>query len=209
MSRISTEQMLKLNPRLPRERAALYAEVLSEAAEIAALTTTRRLAHFIGQTAVETGGYTSLVESTRYSNAARLDKLFRNVQGLGHAQRLIAAGPEAIGNTIYAGKNGNGDVASGDGFRFRGRGFMQVTGRGNYRAIGKITGQPLEEKPEMLGEPDPAAQAAAIYWRERGINKAADADDVSTVTLLVNGPARLHMAERKQWCEKAKGIWKD
>lgn len=205
--RISAAQMLRLNPRLPAERAALYAEVLSEACELAGLNTTRRLAHFIGQTAVETGGFSSLVESTRYSNAGRLDALFRNVQGLAHAQRLIAAGPTAIGNTIYAGKNGNGDVASGDGFRFRGRGFMQVTGRGNYRSIGRITGQPLEDRPEMLGEPDPAAQAAAIYWRERGINKAADADDVGTVTLLVNGPARLHMKERRAWCEKAKGIW--
>lgn len=205
---IDAGQLKHLNPALPTERCALYAHVLDEACQVAGLSTPLRVCHFIAQVAQETGGLRSLVESTAYSDPARLDAIFRNVQGIAHARRLIAQGKVAIGNTIYANKNGNGDIASGDGFRFRGRGFLQITGRANYRAIARIVGMPLEQEPERLGEPEPAAQAAAIFWRERGINKAADADDSSTVTLLVNGPARHALDGRRQWLRKAKTIWR-
>jgi putative chitinase len=67
-----------------------------------------------------------------------------------------------------------------------------------------MTGMPLEQHPELLGEPSPAAEAAAKYWIDRKINIPADADDVSTVTFLVNGRARLHLAQRQQWHNKAK-----
>lgn len=206
---ITAAQLRQLNPDLQPERAALFASVLSRAFEAGDITTPRRCRHFMAQAFVETGGLRSLVESTRYTDPVRLDQIFRNVQGVAHAKRLIAAGPEAIGNTIYANKCGNGGVASGDGFRYRGRGFLQVTGRANYREIGQIVAMPLEAKPELLGEPDPAAQAAAVFWKSRAINSAADADDVSTVTLLVNGPARLHLEERRGWLNKAKAVWPD
>lgn len=204
---IAADQLHRLNRDLAPERAALFAAVLDDACNQAELTTHRRVCHFLSQVAEETGGLRSLVESTGYKDPVRLDRIFSNVQGVDHARRLIAAGPAAIGNTIYAHKNGNGDIASGDGYRFRGRGFLQITGRANYRRVGTITGLDLEKNPEQLGEPGPAAHAAAAYWKARSINKAADADDASTVTLLVNGPARLHLAERKQWLAKAKGIW--
>ncbi len=207
MTVVLAADLQRLNRGLRPERAALFAAALTDACGIADLRNARRLCNFIGQVAEETGGFRSLIESTDYRDPARLDALFRNVQGIAHAQRLIAAGPEAIGNTIYAGKNGNGDVASGDGFRFRGRGFLQITGRENYRRVGALSKLPLESQPDLLGEAGPAAQAAASYWRERAINTAADADDVSTVTLLVNGKARLHLAERQQWHDLARRIW--
>jgi putative chitinase len=196
-----------LNPSLAPARADLFASVLGHALAAAGIDTPRRVRHFFAQALQETGALRGLVESTNYTNAQRLDDMFRNVQGLDHARRLIAAGPEAIGNTIYANKNGNGGVDSGDGFRFRGRGFLQVTGRANYRSIGAVVNMPLEEQPELLGEPDPAAVAAATFWQQRNINSAADADDIGTVTFLVNGPARLHLAERRVWLTKAAAVW--
>jgi putative chitinase len=207
MNGIDAKALLTLNPRLGPERAQLFAQVLDAARDDAELNSPRRICNFLGQVAVETGGFTSLIESTAYKDPERLDALFKNVQGVDHAQRLIAEGPEAIGNTIYAGKNGNGDIASGDGFRYRGRGFLQISGRGNYRRIGELVDMPLEAEPELLGEPTPAAQSAAKYWIARNINAAADADDVSTVTLLVNGPARLQLDQRQAWHDAARRIW--
>jgi putative chitinase len=162
----------------------------------------------MAQIAHESGGFRSLVESTAYKDPVRLDRLFKNVQGRAHAQRLIDQGPQAIANTIYANKLGNGGPASGDGFRFRGRGFMMITGRSNYRQLGALTGMPLEEQPDLLGDAGPAAEAAARFWEARRINLAADRDDVGAVTALVNGPARLHLAERTALLAKAATIWK-
>lgn len=206
---ITSDLLRRLATTLPPERVALFASVLDEALEKADVYTNRRIRHFLAQAMEETGALRGLVESTNYRDPVRLDQLFLNVQGVDHARRLIAAGPEAIGNTIYANKNGNGGVPSGDGFRYRGRGFLQVTGRANYRRIGALVGMPLEDDPDLLGQPGPAAQAAAAFWKARAINAPADADDVSAVTFLVNGPARLHLAERTAWLVKAKAIWVD
>jgi putative chitinase len=206
---ITSDLLRRLATTLAPERTTLFASVLDEALEKADVYTNRRIRHFLAQVMEETGALRGLVESTNYRDPVRLDQLFLNVQGVDHARRLIAAGPEAIGNTIYANKNGNGGVASGDGFRYRGRGFLQITGRANYRRIGALVGMPLEDDPDLLGQPVPAAQAAAAYWKARAINVPADADDVSAVTFLVNGPGRLHLAERTAWLGKAKTIWAD
>lgn len=204
---VAGAQLRQLNGKLQPPRADLFAAVLNAAFAAAAIDSPRRVRHFLAQTMEETGALNGLVESTRYSDPVRLDALFRNVQGVEHAKRLIAAGPEAIGNTIYANKNGNGGVASGDGYRYRGRGFLQVTGRANYRTIGRLVDMALEDDPDLLGQPEPAARAAAMFWKMRGINVPADVDDISAVTYLVNGPARLHLKERTDWLHKAQAIW--
>lgn len=197
--------------RIRADRAVLYAAALDAALPKAGIDQSpRRVRHFMAQIAVETGYFGSLVESTKYSSAPRLDALFSNVQGPAHAQRLIDAGPEAIGNTIYANKLGNGGPESGDGYRYRGRGFMMITGRSNYRKIGELIGLALEARPELLGEPDAAAVAAVAYWSYRKINLAADAGDrdtdVEAVTLLINA-AKLHLKERQEWRRKADPVW--
>ena len=212
MTGLTGPDLQTLNPGLAAPRAALYAQVLlTEACTIAALDTPRRICNFLGQVFEETGGLTSLLESTAYrntdQNAAFLANTFSNVHGIDHAKRLLAAGPVAIGNTIYALKNGNGDIASGDGYRFRGRGFLQITGRGNYRDIGQLTGMALEDHPELIENPSTAAAASGKFWEARKINVPADVDDVGTVTKLVNGGGRLHQAQRQAWHDKARKIW--
>jgi putative chitinase len=137
----------------------------------------------------------------------RLDRLFSAVRGPAEARRLIARGPQAIANVVYAGRLGNGDAASGDGWRYRGRGFLMITGRGNYRELGALTGLELEDDPAQLGRPRPAAEAAARFWAARAINAAADADDLEAVTRLVNGPALAGLADRRAWLEKARAVW--
>lgn len=206
---ITADQLRAFCPRLQQQRAEVFADALSRAAEIAELSIPILVRHFMAQVAQETGGLSSLVESTSYKDAARLDALFTNVQGRAHAERLIAAGKEAIGNTIYANKNGNGGVDSGDGYRYRGRGFLQVTGRANYREIGKLANLPLDDQPDLLGEPEPAARAAAWFWVSRKINTAARANEIKIVTKLVNGPKALHLNERKDWLRVAQSVWHD
>lgn len=203
LSNMSPARLQVRETRTATPRCVLFATVLSDARGIAVLDRPLRLYNFLGQVAEETGGFSSLVESTKYSNPERLTKLFSNVHGIDHAKRLIAEGQEAIANTIYAGKLGNGDPASGDGWRFRGRGFLQITGRQNYRDFGRLIGMDLEENPEQLAQPAPAARAAALFWLKRNINTPADVDDVGMVTQLVNGGARLGLAERKAWRKKA------
>ena len=204
-----SQLVLSMGGKLAPARAELFASVLDDELARGDITNGRRIRHFLAQVMLETGGLRGLVESTNYTNPQRLDQLFKNVQGVEHARRLIEQGPEAIGNTIYANKNGNGGVTSGDGFRYRGRGLLQVTGRANYRALGQLIGMPLEDDPEQLGQPQPATQAAVSFWKMRDINRAADADDVGSVTFLVNGPAQLHLKERGDWLAAAARIWAD
>jgi putative chitinase len=208
MATVTSERLKQLAPKIRPELALVYAEALEAALSFADLNKPLRIRHFMAQIAHESGSFRSLTESTAYKDPHRLDVLFKNVQGLAHAQRLIADGPQAIANTIYANKLGNGGPASGDGFRFRGRGFMMITGRSNYRQLGKLTGMPLEDEPELLGDAGPAAEAAARFWDARRINLAADKNDVGAVTALVNGPAKLHLAERAALLAKAATIWK-
>lgn len=184
------------------------AAALEGAREVADLTTPRRVRHFMAQVAHETGGFSRLVESFVYSDAARLDRLFSKVNGLADARALMAAGPVAVANRVYGGRSdlGNGPEASGDGWRFRGRGYLQITGRANYREFGDIIGRDLEAHPEELVRPDFAAAAAALYWRQREINVAADADDLVAVTRLIN-PKLAGYDSRSAWLGRARRIW--
>lgn len=106
----------------------------------------------------------------------------------------------------YEGRRDLGNTQAGDGARFHGRGVFQLTGRANYRRYGKLVGVDLEQNPDLAMQPDISLAIAFAYWRERGINAAADADDVAGVTKLING-GRNGLAERTKLLAAAKGIW--
>lgn len=95
--------------------------------------------------------------------------------------------PERLANYVYAGRNGNGGPESGDGWRYRGRGLMQLTGRDTYARCGVALGEDLAEQPDRVMEPGISAQAAAWFWVQKGIPAAADAGDWKQVRRLVNG----------------------
>ena len=102
--------------------------------------------------------------------------------------RGIAGRPEQIANMTYAGRLGNGTAGSGDGWRYRGRGLIQITGRSNYAASGIALGLPdLIERPELLEQPHYAALSAAEWWHRHGCNELADTGDLAAVTRVVNG----------------------
>jgi putative chitinase len=202
---ITAETLKRFAPRI--NNAEVHAAALEKARQESSVTTPRRLCHFLGQVFVETGGFTAMEENLNYKNPERLDGVFSAVKGTADAQALIAKGPQAIANRAYANRLGNGDEASGDGFRYRGSGYKQLTGRSNYRAIGAIVKMDLEGNPELAREPEAAARVAFAFWDSCKCSPLADAGDVEGITEKVNGPAKLGLAERRQATLHALEIW--
>lgn len=205
---ITAQRLKALNPRLAAADAARHAQALEAHRGAGGLVTPLRVVHFIAQVMTETAGLTRLVESFHYRDPARLDALFSAVAGLADAKALLARGEEAIANRVYGGRIGNGDEASGDGWRFRGRGYLQITGRGNYHALGTKMGIDLEAEPERLEQEGPAAEASARYWAVNGVNGEADCDDVVGVARRIN-PALAGLDERRLWLSRARPLWLD
>ena len=158
------------------------------------INTPRRIAAFVAQCAHESGGFTALQENLNYKSDT-LRRLFPKYFPTDELAKEYAARSnkqEAIANRIYAGRMGNGDESSGDGFRFRGRGLIQLTGRSNYQAFAdsiEVDGRPLkiDEVPEYLSCFEGAAQSACWYWETNALNKFADADDILGMTKRING----------------------
>jgi putative chitinase len=161
--------------------------------DLGALSSELRTAHLIGQCAHESGGFTRLVESLFYSSGARIFAVFgrRHFDSIADANQF-ARNQQKLANRVYANRMGNGNTASGDGFRYRGRGYLQLTGRSNYRVFGGRIGIDLVADPERTEEPATAWLVAASYLasRSRAGKTAlewADEDNVEMVTRIVNG----------------------
>jgi putative chitinase len=144
-----------------------------------------QLAHFLAQTASETWLFSRLEEDLNY----RAEVIAERFPRLAPRARELALSAEALGNAAYAGRCGNGVESSGDGFRYRGRGLLCLTFRANYEWIRKLVGQDIVAQPDLLLRPHWAVASAIAFWNARRINEAADADDISRVTRLVNGGA--------------------
>jgi putative chitinase len=207
--KVTAQDLIKLNRWLRPDRAEEMAKAITNALPMAGITTPRRLRHFIAQLGHESGGFTRLVENMNYKDPARLDDMFRAVQGRSDAMELIRKGPVAIANRVYANRLGNGPESSGDGYRFRGRGLIMLTGRENYERAERWSGLPLLKEPGLAGRPREAAIIAAKYWNFKNINQEADEGDLAGVTRLVNGPALANFEDRKLWLLRASKIWPD
>lgn len=151
------------------------------------ITTAARVAGFFAQCGHESAGFKVLEENLHY-RAETLDKVFpKYFKNAGRDAAAYARQPEKIANVVYAGRMGNGDTASGDGFRFRGRGVIQLTGRDNYTAFGKSIGMTAEQVIDYVTTKKGALESACWYWQSRNINAACDANDIVRMTKLING----------------------
>lgn len=168
-----------------------------------------RIAAFLGQIAVESGELRRMEENLHYT-AKRLCAVWpKRFPTLADAQPY-AGNPEALANRVYADRIGNGNTASGDGWRYRGRGLMQVTGRGNYASVGKALGLNLIRSPDLLLQPEIAARSAGQFWFSHGCNELADDrsgddddEDFVAITAKIN-PAREGLAARRSYWLKAR-----
>jgi putative chitinase len=189
----------------------MWTAAINEAMVRFEITTSERCAAFLAHVAHESNECRSLVENLRYS-AKRLRAVWPSRFPTLDAAAPYADNPEALANRVYANRLGNGDVASGDGWRFRGRGLMQITGRGNYRSTGAALGLLLEAHPDQLEQPLPAALAAAHVWASRGCNELADDrsednddEDFIRITTLING-GRNGLASRRAYWARARQV---
>lgn len=205
--RITHDKLRRYVRWLKADRAAEIAPSLEASRQIASINTPRRVRHYMAQLAHESAGFTRLIESFAYRDPDRLDDLFRAVRGRDDALMLMRKGPEAIANRVYANRLGNGDEASGDGFRYRGRGWIQLTGKDNYLKAERYSGLPLVKEPGLAARPKEASIIAAHFWRWRNINDEADEGDLRGVTQLVNGAAMAGLDDRAMWLKRALVIW--
>jgi len=204
---LTADQLAAFLPSLADVPLGTFA--LSDAMDRFDITSPQRSAAFLAQVAYESTEFRRLVENLDYT-AKRLMVVWPNRFTSLDKARLYEHRPERLGNYVYAKRLGNGDEQSGDGFRFRGRGLLQITGRGNYRSVGDAIGLPLTTSPELLEEPGAAALSAGHFWKSRGLNELADDqnddgddEDFVTITTIING-GTAGLTKRREYWERAK-----
>ena len=180
---LTLDQLKQLIPGNP------YADHWHEALEILLpdydINTPQRIAAFIAQCAHESGNFRLLKENLNY-RAVTLRKIFPRYFPDDQIAAAFAGKPEAIANRVYANRMGNGDEASGDGFRYCGRGLIQLTGKNNYRAFADSLEMQVEDVPEYLATFEGAAQSACWFWETNNLNKWADRCDIVKLTKSIN-----------------------
>lgn len=150
------------------------------------INTPQRVAAFIAQCAHESGGFKFLKENLNYRAESLVKVWPRHFPSLDIA-RQYARKPEKIANRAYASRMGNGDEASGDGFRFIGRGLIQLTGRNNYQAFADSIETDINDIPEYLQTFEGAVQSACWFWETNNLNTWADRGDIKELTRRING----------------------
>ncbi len=163
------------------------------------INTPQRVAAFMAQCAHESGGFRALKENLNYK-APSLRKIFPKYFPDDATANHYASLPnkqEAIANRIYANRMGNGDEASGDGFRYCGRGLIQLTGKENYTWFAASLDIPVEEASEYLQTFEGAIQSACWFWESNNLNQYADSGDILTMTKRING-GTIGLEDRKK-----------
>ena len=183
----------------------LLAQVLNDTFTNGPLNTVNRRASFLAQCAHESAQFTVISENLNYS-AAGLQKTFKKYFPTPELAAQYARKPQMIANRVYANRMENGSEASGDGWKYRGRGFIQLTGKRNYRLCGTDLGINLLEDPDYLSRsPIGAIESALWFWQRNNLNSFADRDDLKGQTFKINGGYN-GLEERLKYYEKAKQV---
>ena len=163
-----------------------WCEALNKILPDYGINTPQRVAAFIAQAAHESGGFTALHENLNY-RPETLQKVFPKYFPTADLASQYAHNPEMIANRVYANRMGNGDEASGDGFRYCGRGLIQLTGKQNYQSFADSIETPVEQVPDFLQTFEGAVQSACWFWENNNLNQYADSGDILTMTKRING----------------------
>lgn len=195
-----------------RRACAQYLAPLNAAMQRYQINTPARISMFLAQIAHESGDFTRVTENLNYSDAKRVVELFRsgfdtNRNGIADATEIEVAkryvrNPIALANRAYANRFGNGNEASGDGWRYRGAGLKQLTFKDNHAAFAKAHGLALATVPDYLRTPEGAALSAAWFWQSHGLNELADAGSFKKITQVING-GQTGAASREQYLTRA------
>lgn len=181
---------------------AKWLEAVQKTCEEFEINTPQRIASFIAQTAHESGGYTMLTENLNYRAATlaacwpnRFATMGADKKPIKENGKLVPTGvansiagkAELIANLVYSSRMGNGPAESGEGWKYRGRGLKQLTGKDNYTRCGTSLGLDLVSNPDLLLEPMSAARSAGWFWKSNNLSSFADAGDIKGMTKKING----------------------
>lgn len=180
-----TKSLLVDSKTCSEDMADKWIDALNQVCEKYEINTALRIAGFLSQCGHESGGFRYTVENFNYS-AARLLMVFPHYFNADSAKNYEYK-PEKIANRVYANRMGNEDEASGDGWQYRGRGLIQLTGKDSYAAFSMAADNNSLVEPDLLEQPELAAMSAGWYWSTRKINSLADAQDVLGITKRING----------------------
>jgi putative chitinase len=175
------KEMIPKNPYVDQ-----WFEAISEILPEYEITTPQRVAAFLAQCAHESGGFVFLKENLNYK-AASLRRVFPKYFPDDAIAARYAGKHEMIANRVYANRMGNGDEESGDGWRYCGRGLIQLTGKNNYTFFAGSLDIPVEEASEYLQTFEGAVQSACFFWEQNKLNQWADKGDILTLTKRING----------------------
>lgn len=201
---INVQQLVKIFP-ASRPVADASVPALNVAMSTYAINTPQRIAAFLAQLGHESGQLLHLHENLNYSAQGLLSTWPKRFDK--ELAEKVASNPEAIANIVYADRLGNGPQASDEGWKYRGRGYLQVTGKDNYRACGTALELDLLGQPELLEQPPGAAMSAGWFWSLNKLNDYADSGDIANIGSIINrgspGHTPVGAAERLQFYQAA------
>lgn len=174
------------SPLLTSERVLLFFTHLVEAMEKYEINTLLRVSHFLAQLCHESANFTILKENLNYS-ANGLQKTFSKYFPTQDLALKYERNPKAIASRVYGSRMGNGDESTGEGYTYRGRGFIMITGKDMYKQVGLALGIDLISNPDLLLDYKYSALAAAYFWDSRKLNSFADSDNIKEITRKING----------------------
>ena len=190
-------------------QARLFEAPLIAACARFGIDTPLRQAAFVAQCAHESRLFTTLEEGLYYRTPERICSIFRSTVPTLAIARNLACNPKLLANRVYANRNGNHDEASGDGWRYRGRGLIQLTGRTNYTRAATDLGRPYVDQPDLVLEPADACLTAGWFWNAGKLNALADASRIDDITRAINGAAMAGADERRRLFEAALVAFKE
>jgi putative chitinase len=163
-----------------------------------------RLEYFFAQIAHETAGLTQSVENLNYSTE-RLTKIWPSRFPTLESAKPFANNPEKLANKVYSNRMGNGPPESGDGYRYRGRGYIQITGKDGYRQTGLRAGIDLVANPERAVATQDALRVACAFWKWKELNPLCDQREFKEVTRRING-GLIGYDDRLEWLQKVRQV---
>lgn len=199
---ITLEQLKEIIPNNPNVEQ--WHQALEQLLPEYSINTPERIAAFIAQCAHESAEFTAIKENLNY-RAESLQKTFHKYFPTPELAQQYAKQPERIANRVYADRMGNGDESSGDGYRYCGRGLIQLTGKNNYQAFADSMECSLESAVEYLATFEGAVQSACWFWETNNLNELADAGDIKAMTKRING-GYIGLEDRQHHYEKIKEI---
>jgi len=201
----SESELRELYPRAPQPNIDAFVQNGDEILERFGISATpNRLQFFLAQIGHESGGLTITAENLNY-RAERICEVWPSRFADADSARPFEHNPEGLANNVYSNRMGNGPPESGDGWRYRGRGYIQITGRDDYDAVGTVAGLDLIDNPDLANAPDNALLVACSFWQWKSLNNLCDSGDFVAVTRRING-GTIGIEDRRAWLEKVRGV---